>query len=58
MPYLTRQRFVSHKLALEGVPDYNEKGNFSIDHPVPLTWDECVVNLLTIDMILENKNFN
>ena len=37
MHYLVRQRFISHKLALEQVPDYNEKANFSLDHPMPLT---------------------
>jgi hypothetical protein len=55
MPYLTRQRYMSHKCALNGVEDYDVKAIVDFNEPYPLTWEETVVNLLTLDMIEANN---
>ena len=57
MPYLARQRYVSYQLALQGDEDYNKKSVYSLDNPVPLSWDECVVNLVTLDCIRQNVSY-
>ena len=55
MPYIFRQRFMSHKCALNEVEDYNVKAIDDLNHPMPHTWEECVVNLLTFDMLRANN---
>lgn len=55
MPYLTRQRYMSHKCAMNDVEDYDMKAIDNLNDPHPLTWEESVVNLLTLDMIRANN---
>lgn len=50
-----RERFASHKCALNEVEDYYKDGIFEIDPIKPISWQETVVNLITLDMIRENK---
>jgi hypothetical protein len=38
MPYIVRQRYMSHKCALHGVEDYDEKGVSNLNFPAPYTW--------------------
>lgn len=54
MNYIARQRYVSHQVAMRGDSDFNKKATFSLDNPIPLTWDECAVNLITLDSIRQN----
>jgi hypothetical protein len=58
MPYIARQRYVSYQLGLQGDEDYNKKSVYSFDNPIPLSWDECVVNLITLDCIRQNVAHN
>ena len=55
MPYITRQRYMAHKCALNEVEDYSVKAVENPNDPKPLTWEECVVNLLTLDMLRANN---
>jgi len=55
MPYLTRQRYCAHKNALHEVEDYDKKAIENLQEPRPLTWEECVVNLITLDMLRANN---
>ena len=55
MPYITRQRYMAHKCALNEVEDYSVKAVENLNDPKPLTWEECVVNLLTLDMLRANN---
>jgi hypothetical protein len=55
MPYITRQRYMAHKCALNEIEDYSVKAMENLNDPKPLTWEECVVNLLTIDMLRANN---
>ena len=55
MTYLARQRYVTHQLAMREVDEFNKKAVYAVDNPMPLTWDECVVNLITLDMVRLNK---
>ena len=55
MTYLARQRYVTHQLAMREVDEFNKKAMYAIDNPTPLTWDECIVNLVTLDMVRLNK---
>lgn len=50
-PYMARQRFLSHKCALKEVEDYSKSGISNIDPVKPYTWEECVVNLVVLDML-------
>lgn len=52
--YLARQRFLSHKCAAGGVEDYRLDGVEEIDPHRPITWEETVVNLFTLDMLRSN----
>lgn len=54
MPYIVRQRYISHKCALNEVDDYSVKAVDNLNFPAPYTWQECVVNLLTLDMLRAN----
>ena len=54
MPYIVRQRFMAHKCALYDVEDYDVKGVKNLNFPGPYTWQEAVVNLVTIDMLRAN----
>lgn len=54
-PYLIRERFASHKCALNEVEDYHKDGIIEMDPIKPISWQETVVNLITLDMIRENK---
>jgi hypothetical protein len=46
---------MSHKTALHGVDDYSTKGVDDFNSPHPLTWEEAVVNLLTLDTLNANN---
>jgi hypothetical protein len=54
MPYIARQRYASYQLAMKGDEDYSKKSIYAFDNPIPLSWDECVVNLITLDCIRKN----
>lgn len=54
-PYIARQRFLAHKCALNEVEDYDVRGVTSIDPTIPDTWEECVINLVTLDMLEKNE---
>jgi hypothetical protein len=47
---------MAHKCALKEVEDYDTKGIELIDPIKPLSWEECVVNLVVLDMLRENKD--
>jgi hypothetical protein len=53
--YIARERFAAHKCAMNKVEDYYLDGVERIDPLKPHTWEETVVNLLTMDMIVQNK---
>jgi hypothetical protein len=53
--YLARQRFMSHKCAMKEVEDYDKKSIEIMDPSKPYTWEECVVNLVVLDMLQHNK---
>jgi hypothetical protein len=46
---------MSHKCALHGVEDYGIKAIENLNGPCPLSWEEAVVNLLTLDMLRANN---
>ena len=54
MNYIARQRYLSYQLALKGEDEYEKKGTLSLDNSIPLTWEECIVNLFTLDMLRNN----
>jgi hypothetical protein len=56
--YLARQRFLSHKSAMNEVEDYDVKSIQQLDPTVPITWEECVVNLNVLDMLDQNKLYD
>ena len=53
--YLARQRFMSHKCALGKVEDYRLDGITLIDPHKPITWEETVINLFVMDMLVNNS---
>lgn len=53
--WVARQRFMAHKCAMGKVEDYRLDGVELIDPHRPITWEETVVNLLTMDMIINNS---
>jgi hypothetical protein len=53
--WVARQRFMSHKCAQGGVEDYRLDGVELVDPHRPITWEETVVNLLTMDMLINNS---
>ena len=55
MNYIMRQRFMAHKCAIHEVEDYDIRGVDNIQYPRPYSWDECVVNLVTMDMLRANQ---
>ena len=55
MPFIVRQRYMSHKCALNEVDDYDVKAVQDFNYPAPYTWQEAVVNLITIDMLRANQ---
>ena len=55
MPYITRQRFLSHKCALNSVEDYSVKATTHFDIPKLMTWEEGVVDLTVLDMAEANN---
>lgn len=55
MPYIVRQRFMAHKCAMNEVEDYDLKAVKNLNFPAPYTWQEAVVNLLTLDMLRANQ---
>ena len=55
MPYIVRQRFQSHKAALNEVEDYSVKGVENLNTPIPITWEEAIVDLLVLDMSYANQ---
>jgi hypothetical protein len=46
---------MSHKCALNEVEDYDIKAVQNLNHPFPYTWQEAVVNLVTLDMLRANQ---
>ena len=52
--YIARQRFLAHKCGLKGVEEYDTKGIENIDPCAPHSWEECVINLVVLDMLREN----
>lgn len=50
--FIARQRFLAHKSALKGVEDYEERGVDDLNPEAPLTWEETVVNLVQIFVII------
>lgn len=55
MPYITRQRYLSHKCALNGVEDYNVKSIENLNEPKPISFEESIVDLLILDMSIANQ---
>ncbi len=55
MPYITRQRFLSHKCALKGVEDYDIKGVENLNEPRPISWEEAIIDPLVLDMSYANQ---
>lgn len=53
--YIARERFMSHRCAMGEVEDYRLDGVHLIDPHKPLTWEETCVNLLSMDMLRDNK---
>lgn len=53
--FISRQRFMAHKCALKEIEDYDVKGLDDLNPSTPLTWEECVVNLVTLDMLDGNS---
>jgi len=52
---MARQRFLSHKSALHNLEDYELKGIEHLNPDVPMSWEECVVNLNVLDMLQTNQ---
>jgi hypothetical protein len=46
---------LAHKCALHEIEDYHKKAVDDFNHPFPQTWQEAVVNLITIDMLRANQ---
>ena len=46
---------MSHKCALNEVEDYDVKGVEDLNYPCPYSWEEAVVNTITIDMLRTNQ---
>lgn len=46
---------MSHKCALNEVDDYDSRAIRNLNTPYPLSWQEAVVNLVTIDMLRANQ---
>ena len=46
---------MAHKCALNEVEDYDVKGVVDLQDPVLGTWEEAVVNLVTLDMLRANN---
>lgn len=55
MPYITRQRFLSHKCALHAIEDYDPKGVENLNEPSPTSWQEAIVDPLILDMSHANQ---
>ena len=55
MPFVVRQRYMAHKCALHEVEDYDVKGVADLNFPRPHTWQEAVVNTITLDMLRANQ---
>ena len=53
--YIARQRFMSHKCAMGKVEDYRLDGIELVDPLRPVTWEETVVNLFVLDMLVSNS---
>jgi hypothetical protein len=41
---------------MSGDEDYDIKATYQFDNPIPLSWDECMVNLITLDHVRLNEN--
>ena len=46
---------MAHKCALNEVEDYDERAIEDLNDPKPATWEEAVVNLITLDMLRANN---
>ena len=55
MPYMVRQRYIAHKCALNEVEEYDEQGVENLMDPKPMSWEEAVVNLITLDCLRANN---
>jgi hypothetical protein len=49
MPFIVRQRYISHKCALHELDDYDPKAVEDLNHPFPFVWQEAIANLITLD---------
>ncbi len=58
MPYLTRQRFLSHKCALHEIEDYDIKGVENLNTPSLISWEEAIIDPLVLDMSYANQIHN
>ena len=56
--FIARQRFVSHKHAMNEVEDYDVKALPSLNPECPLSFEECIVNLNVLDMLEQNKLYD
>ena len=56
--YITRQRFLSQKHAINEVEDYDVKAMPSLNPECPLSFEECIVNLNVLDMLEKNKLYD
>lgn len=52
--YMARERFMSHRCAMGEVEDYRKDGIHLIDPHTAVSWEETVINLLTMDMLEKN----
>jgi hypothetical protein len=57
MNYIIWQRYQAHKSALHEIEDYDMRGVEDLQFPRPHSWEECVVNLITIDTLRANNTF-
>jgi hypothetical protein len=55
MPYITRSRYIGQKCAMHDVEDYDVKAIPDINIPKPFSWEEAVVNLITLDCLRANN---
>lgn len=46
---------MAHKCALNEVEDYDPRAVTNMNFPAPYSWQEAVVNLVTIDMLRANQ---
>ena len=45
---------MAHKCGLKEIEEYDKKGIQIMDVSKPISWEECVVNLVVLDMLKNN----